>query len=172
MARSYFRPFSKIVHLGAGMQQATISLVDSSGGTLPCNYVSVETSSGKTQGWVELHASAMRQWDGVGGTSYTIPRYASGTGAEFPPLASVASGTLGSPELGGLGGSGLLMTACIRNGGTAQLPLGAGDHVTTVGIRIDTQIPAGGGEDVILFTTYGNVKTGNSMKDDSRPPGV
>ena len=166
MSRSYFRPFTKILLMSTNQQNMAVDLVDSSGGALPCNFVSVDTSTGATKPtWVELHASSMTQWTGVPSGTMTIPRYASG-GGDSVPLAEATSGTLG------VGGSGLLMTACVGNGGTAQLPLGGGDSVKSVGLRLAYN-PASIADNVLVILTYGNVRTGNTLKDDlARPRGV
>ena len=167
MGRSYSRPFTKIIMMSTNQQNMSVDLVDSSGGALPCNFVSVDTSSAAAAPtWLELHASSMGQLTGVGaGPDDTIPRYASG-GGQVVPLAQETSGTLG------VGGSGLLMTACVGNGGTAQLPLGGGDSVKSVGLRLAYN-PASTADNVLVILTYGNVRTGNTLKDDlARPRGV
>ena len=152
------------------MQNVLVDLMDGSGKFLQGNFVSVETSGSAADPpqWLELHASSMPNYR----PQEFDPLYSSATGnADCPPTAGRASGTDGAGNPGGLGGSGLLMTACLGNGGTAQLPLGLADGVTQVGLRLNYEPGATGSEDVLVFLTYGNVMVGNTLKDNERPRG-
>jgi hypothetical protein len=106
MARSFYRPFTKVLDLAADTSY-TVDLTDSAGQTLKCNFVSLECSAAGTTGqhnFVLLSAS------------------------------SLASGTNAFDSV--VGGSGTLGVVAQSNGGVAQLPLGLANGVENVGLQV------------------------------------
>jgi len=106
MARSFYRPFTKVLDLAANTSY-TVDLTDSAGFSLPCNFISLECSSaGSTTSpdWVLLSAS------------------------------SLASGTNAFDDV--VGGSGTLGVVANSQGGVAQLVTGMNAGLTTVGLQV------------------------------------
>ena len=125
---------------------ATVELHDSAAQPLYCNFVSIQSvSSLSSGGWVELHASSLSLSEKTYGMAPSYPQEASG----------------------------LLMVACPAAGGVAQLALGGADAVSSVGVVNRSLTPGGAGDGATgpIIITYGNVMTGNSLKDNQRARG-
>jgi len=103
MARSFYRPFTKWLELPLN-SSSTVTLTDSKGNGLPCNFVSMECGAGDSalpNSFVTLHASSLAA-EVIGANNGWL-----------------ASGTLG--------------VMCPAAGGVAQLVLGL-DSVSSIGV--------------------------------------
>ena len=122
-----------------------VDLTDSNGKVLPCNFISVECSSDVGTGFLQLHASSLKV----------------GPNTDRNPIPH------SSETHAAVGASGFMGTATTTGGGVAQLVMGLGNYAEKV--QLLTYGITGTG--VTCFVTYGNVMTGNTLKDNELPQG-
>jgi len=145
MARTFYRPYTKVLTPITTDTVTEVDLMDSNGRALPCNFISVECSSSNTDGFVQLHASSLK----VAPNSNRNPR------------------NIDSQNHAAVGASGFMGTATTPAGGVTQLVMGLGNYAEKVQLR--TYGITGTG--VTCIVTYGNVMAGNTLKDNELPQG-
>ena len=143
--RQQFKPYTLVAHFDAtnpGTSPSSIALTDTTGGMGGCNFVSVEASGEDTAG------------NFFAVTVSSISSSALQEGAGQPAAAGMVGFTSGAT-----GG-----TASVEKG-IVELLLPDVDRVTHIGI---SQFLA---KNTYFFINYGQVYTGNPLRDQNRPKG-
>ena len=146
--REHFRPYTLVSQMsGNQISASAITLKDTAGNPLKCNYISV-TASG-----IDANADFVVQASSVGLNTPTGP----GSGIVtrgFP----TASGVIGQT-------SGFVGGAATVSKGIVEFVLSDADRVSEIQIASDSV------EVCNYFITYGQVQTGNPLRDNDRPIG-
>ena len=154
--RTIYRPFVK-TFLVESTFTSGVTLTDSTGAEISCNFVNLTTSSGSNDSrsnLIFLEPSGMTS---------NVP-----TGPSVGASAGSGTGEIVASGCSAIDGSGALGDCCSPNNGVAQLVLGIGDRVSAVSI---SNMPAevtdttANGTFVRCFLTYGNVNVQNPLKD-------
>ena len=145
--REQFRPYTMVLGPFTDNTVSAVALVDTGGTALKCNYISVESSA--TGGGAEANLTARIDVDGL-----------------TTPLAnqSTAAATFGNDTSGFVGGA--------TRGGQGypiEFVLDDGDRANNITLQYANLDITGGSTYVIL--TYGQVWTGNPIRDGNRPKG-
>jgi len=143
--REQFRPYTMVVGPFTDATASSITLVDSGGNDFACNYISVEASGESTTDTfvVSIIPPDLSQ-----------PAYA--------PTAAAALGVDTSAYVGGAGK--------ISGGYPVELVLSDRDRSSIIKIQ-KAKAGTSPGDDAFFFVTYGQVWTGNALRDQERPRG-
>jgi len=144
--RTIYRPFVK-TFLVESTFTSGVTLTDSTGGEISCNFVNLTTSAGSGD---SRHNVILLEPSGM--------------------TSNVPTGPSGMVDGGAsaIDGSGMLGDIAQPNNGVAQLVLGIGDRVSAVNItNMVTEVTdtTANGTFVRCFLTYGNVNVQNTLKD-------
>tara|TARA_R110000824_G_scaffold91939_1_gene223334 strand:- start:522 stop:956 length:435 start_codon:yes stop_codon:yes gene_type:complete len=142
--RQNFRPYS-ITSYSDSITPSGITLTDSAGTPLKCNYVSVESSGQGGDGLFSVTLSSIQ----VSATQ------APGTGIAKPVPAAALQGIT----------SGLIGGTAPDNKGVVEFVLSDADRVDTLYISQSTTGPTR------YFINYGEVQHGNDLRDNLRAKG-
>ncbi len=136
-----FKSYGKVVFLD-DTDASSVTLTDTGGTSLKCNFVSVEASGENPDAFFRVAYSAM------GSSSIT-------------PLANfgATSATIGQT-------SGVLGAFATVNKGVVELLLNDQDRVDTIQLQLDQDGKCK------FFVTYGQVQGGNIRRDNERPIGT
>ena len=148
--RTIYRPFVK-TFLVESTFTSGVTLTDSTGAEISCNFVNLTTSSGSN--------------DSRSNLIFLEP---SGMTSNVPTGAIVGVSGMEEGGCSAIDGSGALGDCCSPNNGVAQLVLGIGDRVSAVYIsNMVTEVTdtTANGTFVRCFLTYGNVNVQNPLKD-------
>ena len=138
--REYFRPYSLVIELDSATASG-VTLVDTAGGALKCNYISVECSSAGTDDYFRVMIEP---------TGLTTP------------VANTTTAALSE----GLDTSAAVCGYADQNDGrVVEFLLSDKDRADTITIQ---QSGTAVGK---YFITYGQVQTGNPLRDGERPVG-
>lgn len=138
--RQYFRPYSKVVSIADVADATPVTLTDTAGSSLACNYISL-TLSGDSGGVGHVRMSA-----------------------DFPDLTTPQA-NFSTPTAAVGVASGVPSVYTTPGGEAATMVLSDGDRVSSVSIQGNESSP------VIAILTYGQVSTGNNLRDQIRPRG-
>lgn len=142
--RQNFRPYS-ITAYSDSITPSGITLTDSAGTPLHCNYVSVESSGQGGDGFFSVTLSSIQV------SAVRAP----GTGITKPVPAAALLGIA----------SGLIGGTASDNKGVVEFVLSDADRVDTIHISQSTAGPTR------YFINYGEVQHGNDLRDNLRPKG-
>ena len=138
--REYFRPYSLAIHLDSATVSG-VTLVDTAGTPLKCNYISVECSSAGTDDFFRVMINP------VGLTT---------------PSGGAATAALSM----GVNASGAVCGYADQNDGrVVEFLLSDKDRADAIAIQQSSTAPGN------YFITYGQVQTGNPLRDGERPIG-
>ena len=143
--RQVFRPFSKIVRVETSDDTDTeVTLLDSSGNNLKCNYISVQAS-------------------GVGGAATDFLRV-------IPVIEGSAEHQFNTPseDMFNISTSGTCCVFTAEGGPPADMMLSDSDRTDTLRIAKT----GGGGGAYVAIITYGQVQSSGALRDKFRPGGV
>ena len=148
--REYFRPYSLAIEL-SNATASGITLVDSGGTPLKCNYIAVECSSAGTD---EFFRVAIDPGDRTARSGVTSG-ITTGVGQSFTAAASL--------------GYDLSAAVCgyadIDEGAVVEFLLSDHDRASNITIQQSDSVVGR------YFITYGQVQTGNPLRDGERPIG-
>jgi len=140
--REQFRPYTMLVGPINDLTASSVTLADTGGNALDCNYISVECSSAVTTGYYTAR---------IFPTNITTPAANQGD-------AAAASGFTTSGFVGG--------ASKMNSGYPVEFVLADNDRTSVVKIEQATAEPG-------LYTiTYGQIWTGNPLRDGERPKGL
>ena len=144
--RLNFRPFTMTIVSSDPTTETTVTLKDSAGEELACNFVQVDVSS--EAGNSEFHRVAFEPADvTTKQSSYQTPTASVGTTA-----------------------SGVPSVYTTRNGTPAVIVTSDRDRVSKLFLQSHTG--QAGTREVIYIIKYGQVSVGNNLRDSDRPVGV
>ena len=139
--REQFRPYTMVVGPLTDQTASSVTLVDTGGDALKCNYISIE-ASGEGTGYYTASIDAV---------ALTTPLANQGTALE----------ALGYTTSGFVRG-----VSRLNSGYPVEFVLADNDRSSTVKIQQATS------ETALYFVTYGQVWTGNPLRDGDRPKGA
>jgi hypothetical protein len=138
--REYFRPYSLAITLDS-VTASGVTLVDTAGSALKCNYISVECSSGGTDDFFRVMI-------------------------EPPNLTTPVANTTGAAASLGLDTSAAVCGYADQNDGrVVEFLLSDADRANHITIQQSSTAKGN------YFITYGQVQTGNPLRDGERPIG-
>jgi hypothetical protein len=144
--RDYFRPYSLAVY-SDDIVPSGVTLTDSAGTPLKCNYVSVESSGQGGDGFFSVTLSSIQV-----------------SAAAAPGTGLLAGAPVPAAALEGIT-SGLIGGTAPDNKGVVEFVLSDADRVDTIHISQSTAGPTR------YFINYGEVQHGNDLRDNLRPKG-
>ena len=157
--REYFRPYSMVID-GYDTALSAITLVDTAGDALDCNYIGVECSGVNNGFWraaLDLNTCATRVFGGFRGSS-----------VDFDQSSASGWGTALSSTAGSLGFTTSAITGAYNSmsiGTVAEFLLSDADR------RSKIYLQQSEATNNIYYITYGQVQTGNPLRDGERPIG-
>ena len=138
--REYFRPYSLAIELSDAVASG-VTLVDSAGTALKCNYISVECSSAGTDEFFRVMIEP---------SDLTTPSANTSTAAASMGLTTSAA---------------VCGYADIDEGRVVEFLLSDADRASLITIQQSDSVIGR------YFITYGQVQTGNPLRDGERPVG-
>ena len=139
--RQHFRPYSLVLSSADLTTALDVSLKDSAGSALECNYVSLTLSGGADVGHVRMSA-------------------------DFPGLTTPQANFESPRDAVDTTASGVPSVYTTVGGEAATLVLSDRDRVSSVKIQGNEA-----SQSVIAIITYGQVSVGNNLRDQERPVG-
>ena len=144
--RQAFRPYVKVLKIGASTAKLKVDLTDSSGTPMECNYIQVEPLAGGFEsGWFLVVP--------------IISASSTAMAADSMPTASSIEVLTGIDLSGVTGGAGNMIT------GAVVLSLATGDKSKSLYISQSSATATW------YSITYGNVRVSNSLSDNQLPTG-
>jgi len=139
--REYFRPYSLVVTL-SDTNASSITLVDTAGSALKCNYISVECSATTTDEYFRASINP--------------------TGLTTPLGTTIAA----SSTMGLVTSAGVSQYASLSDKSIVEFLLSDADRSSLIELQLSENSVVGN-----FYITYGQIQTGNPLRDGERPIG-